>query len=140
MKKTVFTFLLTVLLSMVGANVFAHEIAVKNADGVTIYYNWTNNNTELAVSYCGTSSGYYSNGYSGNVVIPNVVTYNGKTYPVTSVGEHAFSYYSGLKSVTIPNSVTNIGSSAFYNCSGLTSITIPNSVTTIGYEAFFYCI
>ncbi|GHT14106.1 hypothetical protein AGMMS4956_11330 [Bacteroidia bacterium] len=39
-------------------------------------------------------------------------------------------------SVTIPNSVTSIGNSAFIWCSGLTSITIPNSVTSIGNYAF----
>ena len=55
MKKLNLTILLTVLLSMVGAKAFAHDIAVNNADGVTIYYVWTNNNTELAVCYRGTS-------------------------------------------------------------------------------------
>ncbi|MCH5245218.1 MAG: leucine-rich repeat domain-containing protein [Muribaculaceae bacterium] len=39
----------------------------------------------------------------------------------------------------IPNSVTSIGSSAFSYCSGLTSVTIPNSVTSIGNSAFAYC-
>ena len=58
---------------------------------------------------------------------------------VTTIGDDAFAYCSGLTSVTIPNSVTTIGESAFYYCSGLTSITIPNSVTTIGESAFYYC-
>ena len=58
---------------------------------------------------------------------------------VTSIGNSAFYYCSGLTSVTIPNSVTSISQSAFYNCSGLTSITIPNSVTSIGGSAFSGC-
>ena len=58
---------------------------------------------------------------------------------VTSIGESAFSCCSGLTSVTIPNSVTSIGESAFYGCFGLTSVTIPNSVTSIGNSAFYYC-
>ena len=41
--------------------------------------------------------------------------------------------------MTIPNTVTSIGEKAFYWCSGLTSVTIPNSVTSIGEEAFKYC-
>ena len=37
MKHLKLTFLLTVLLSAVGANIYAHDIEVANADGVTIY-------------------------------------------------------------------------------------------------------
>ena len=55
MRKIRLTFLLTALLSAVGANVFAHDIEVANADGVTIYYVWTNYKTELAVSCRGSS-------------------------------------------------------------------------------------
>jgi hypothetical protein len=71
--------------------------------------------------------------------IPSEITYNGHTYPVTSIGKDSFWGRSGLTSVTIPNSVTLIGSGAFYNCSGLTSVTIPDSVTSIGYQTFAYC-
>ncbi len=58
---------------------------------------------------------------------------------VTSIGNAAFQYCSGLTSVTIPNSVTSIGDYAFWLCSGLTSVTIPNSVTSIGNYAFQNC-
>ena len=43
-------------------------------------------------------------GYSGKVVIPESVEYKGAAYSVTSIGYYAFSYCSGLTSVTIPNS------------------------------------
>ena len=58
---------------------------------------------------------------------------------VTSIGDYAFYYCTGLTSVTIPNSVTSIGYGAFYDCSGLTSITIPEGVTSIGNNAFSFC-
>lgn len=83
---------------------------------------------------------------STEIVIPSV--YNG--YPVTAIGfsvsympafeEHGPFYgYSGITSVTIPNSVTTIGFCAFAECTGLTSITIPDSVTTISQAAFYGC-
>lgn len=137
MKQSFITILLTVLMSMAGAKTFAHDIAVANADGTTIYYKWANNKTELSVSYQGSYASYYSNEYSGNVVIPKSVVYDGNTYSVTSIGSYAFYQCSGLTSVTIPNSVTSIGESAFEACSALTSMTIPNGVTSIGSSAFY---
>lgn len=44
--------------------------------------------------------------------------------------------YSGLKSVTIPNTLTSIGEAAFSGCENLASITIPSSVNQIGWGAF----
>ena len=84
MKKILF--LLTMLLCMVSATTFAHDIEVKNDDGVTIYYRWTNGNTKLEVSHRGSYYDSYSDEYSGNVVIPASVTYNGSTYSVTTIG------------------------------------------------------
>jgi hypothetical protein len=84
---------------------------------------------------------------SGAIVIAS--TYNG--YPVTTIGDYAFSGYSfhgctNLTSVTIPDSVTQIGtglccghSFAFYNCTSLTNVIIGNSVTNIGKTAFTLC-
>ncbi len=57
---------------------------------------------------------------------------------LTSIGEFAFLYCTGLTSVVIPNSVTSIGGQAFYEC-GLSSVTIPSSVTFVGFQAFSYC-
>ncbi|MBR6062452.1 MAG: leucine-rich repeat domain-containing protein, partial [Spirochaetales bacterium] len=48
---------------------------------------------------------------------------------VTSIGNSAFSYCSGLTSVTIPDSVTNIGKSAFSYCSSLTSMSVDENNT-----------
>ena len=92
-------------------------------------------------------------GTGGDVVIPDSVTSIGNmafyycsgltsvTIPesVTSIGYGAFAECSGLTSVTIPNTVTSIGEAAFWGCSGLTSVIIPNSVTNIGNSAFYYC-
>ena len=58
---------------------------------------------------------------------------------VTSIGNYAFSYCTGLTSIEIPNSVTSIGNYAFSGCTGLTSIAIPNSVISIEVWTFAGC-
>lgn len=136
MKKQLLLFAM-ILLPLIAS---AHDIEVQNADGVTIYYNYINDGTELEVTYQGSSYDSYSGEYQGNVVIPEEVTFMNRTLKVTSIGESAFRGCSGLTSITIPNSVTSIGNSTFYGCSGLTSVTIPNSVTRIGDSAFYNCI
>ena len=132
MKSKILFFLFSILLSMVGTKALAYDFEAKNADGVTICYNYINDGKELEVT------GTYGS-YSGSVVIPEEVTYMNRTRKVTSIGESAFASCSGLTSVTIPNSVTSIGKQAFSYCSGLTSVTIGNSVTSIGEWAFYEC-
>ena len=129
-KQSFITILFTLLMSMMGAKVSAHDIAVANTDGKTIYYKWINNKTELAVSCCGSNYDSYSNEYTGNVVIPESVVYEGNTYSVTSISSSAFWDCSGLTSVTIPNSVTSISSFGFTGCSGLISIKVENGNQT----------
>ena len=131
MKQLHISFLLTVLMSMVGAKAFAHDIAVANDDGVMIYYNYTNGQSELEVTYQGSFYSTYSNEYSGKLIIPEDVTYNGITRKVTSIGASAFRSCTEMVSVVIPNSVTAIGSYAFYGCS-LKSLIIGPGVLTIG--------
>lgn len=77
--------------------------------------------------------------YSGNVVIPETITYNGTVCNVTSIGDQCFSLNKNLTSVVIPNSVTTIGVSAFWGCSSLTSVIIPDGVISIEAGAFKDC-
>ena len=127
--KNITLLLAAVSLSTIAA---AHDFEV---DG--IYYNIYGINA--SVSCRGSYGTEYSNEYSGSVVIPETVTYNGVTYPVTAIGNQAFHGCGGLTSVIIPNSVISIGNSSFCNCKGLKSIEIPNSVTTIDNYAFESC-
>ena len=142
MKHLKLTLLLTLLLSMIDLRLAAHDIEVVNSDGVTIYYNWTateNNIMALAVSCRGMHAWDYPNEYTGDLVIPASVTYDGVTYSVTSISYGAFQKCSSLTNVIIPNSVTTIGGQAFAGCSGLTHVTIPVSITSIGDYAFSDC-
>ena len=130
MKKKFLTLFLALI---TGTIAFAHDAAIGN-----IYYLLDSDTKTATVTYRGNSGSSY-NEYSGEVIIPENVTYNGVTYSVTSIGSSAFYDCSSLTSITIPNSVTSIDSYAFSNCSSLTSITIPNSVTSIEDWAFSSC-
>lgn len=58
---------------------------------------------------------------------------------VTKIRESAFSNYTTLTGIIIPNTVTSIGSSAFSSCEALPKITLPQSITSIGNYAFANC-
>ena len=107
--------------------IFSQYITVDDID-----YKIINEGMELSVSS-------KLSHYSGRVVIPENVSYKGKSYKVTSIGDRAFVGCRDLTSIIIPNSVTSIGDGAFISCKGLTSITIPNSVKSIGLGAFEWC-
>ena len=76
--------------------------------------------------------------YSGDVVIPETVVYEGTEYTVTGIGKQAF-FQRDITSVTFPNTINSIGASAFYYCQVLDSIEIPERVTVIPDMAFASC-
>ncbi len=63
---------------------------------------------------------FYYYGTATDLVLPNEI--EGNHYEIY-VG--AFSGFSNIKSITIPDSVTSIGYNAFYQCNSLESITLP---------------
>ena len=79
------------------------------------------------------------NTYSGNITIPEKVTYGGTTYNVIGIGYQAFKNCTGLTNVTIPNSVWLILNEAFYGCTSLNTIVLPSSITSIYNNAFVGC-
>ena len=115
---------------LLKASIWAFEV-----DG--IHYRITNNVEPYEVQVISNPN----QPYSGDVVIPESVEYEGLLYTVTSIGERAFEYCISLASVTIPNSVTEICSYAFKSCTSLSSITIPKSVESISsFMVFSDCI
>ena len=130
MKKGLFLAVLAAFFSLSTTMAYDFEV-----DG--IYYNRLDGNN-AEVTYQSNSKAYH-NDYSGHVVIPSTVTWDGTTYRVTSIGNHAFALSSELTGLDIPNTVTRIGGDAFYFCINLINVDIPNSVISIGAGAFEQC-
>ena len=140
MKNYYLQMLLTIFLSMIGVNALAHDIELYNADGKLIYYNYINNRTELEVTYKANPYSYGYGCYSGDIIIPESVNYEGKTYAVTSIGYMSFFKSTELTSVILPNSIITIQDGAFNQCSNLCSIVMSNNLTSIGENGFYDCL
>lgn len=117
------SFILLTLLLLASNSVLAYDFQVDK-----LYY--TINGNEVTVS---------KSDYINDLVIPKTVSYNGKTYSVTAIGDNAFEYHHEIKTVSIPNTIKSIGEYGFYYCSAITVINIPNSVKTLGNYAFSGC-
>ena len=99
---------------------------------------------------------------SGNVIIPEEVTYNGQPYKVTAIGDKAFYKAEYLYMMELPETIESIGANsvglcksvkeinlpaglkeikpyAFRGCSALSNLTLPSGLTTIGEYAFENC-
>ncbi len=111
MKK--FYYLLLMMVVPITMNAYDFKV-----DGLC--YNWLNGSgTEVEVTR---DDG--NNKYSGDVVIPETVTYNEKTYAVTRIGNLAFYGCDELLSVYIGKSVVSLGDYAVQGCRKLTSIIV----------------
>ena len=66
--------------------------------------------------------------YSGNVIVPEYVNYNGKDYRVARIGQRSFENNTGLTSITLGSLVEFIGISAFIGCSSLNTVTSMNPI------------
>ena len=56
---------------------------------------------------------------------------------ITTIGNYAFSNWSAMVSLQLPETVTSIGSQAFSFCEGLESITLPASLLNLKASAFY---
>ena len=121
MKKFLLFFLI-----FFNIQVYAYDFEV---DG--FYYNLTSANS-VAITYG-------ENKYQGDIIIPDSVTYNGRSLKVVNIGASAFKECVDLTSVQLTNNIYRIGESAFYACNKLSTLTIPTSINYIEKKAFYGC-
>ena len=108
MKKNILVCLLALLLPCLAV---AHDFEV---DG--IYYNITSEERKTVEVTDPSDKKVVDGGYKfykDVVFIPEKVSYGGKEYTVTAIGETAFSLNDELLSVVMPNSIVSIGQFAF---------------------------
>lgn len=131
MKRNILVCLLALLLPCLAV---AHDFEV---DG--IYYNITSEERKTVEVTSPSDKGIVDGGYKfykDVVFIPEKVSYDGKEYTVTAIGERAFENNYELLSVVMPNTIRSIKEFAFNECINLKSLTISSEVSEIGDYAF----
>ena len=121
MKRSLFC----IMLLLVCLPFLPAETRAADAECLTFV---ANSNASYCLTHCDASA-------TGQLEIP--ATHNG--YPVTQIGDFAFSGCTGLTTITIPEGIKTIGMGAFSDCTNLTDISIPDSVTAVGIYAFDGC-
>lgn len=119
--------MLILLLNAIGiTNGNAYDFSAVCSSGQTLYYNITDATNHLVkVVFPGSSSLDPWKGYTkptGDLLIPESVTYNNESYSVTSISYNSFYGCTGIISVTIGESVTSIDGGAFSSCNGLVQV------------------
>jgi len=124
MKKLLFLALMTIL----WHSTLAYDFSAVAPSGQTLFYNFVSGGVEVTypnyVEYEEEFEVFVSYYYNyikplGNLTIPDSVSYNGNTYPVIAIGDHAFYECTGLTSLTIPNSISSMGTRAFFGCNNI---------------------
>lgn len=122
--------LIAMLLAVFPA--FAYDFAVGG-----IYYNILPDKLSVEVTYKNTN---YDT-YIGDIAIPAEVSYDGKTYTVTSIGNRAFYKCSTVTSITIPATINSIGLYAFEDANHIQKVNISNLTAwcMIDVDSFYSC-
>lgn len=128
MKQKLYIILLVNMFLLIGKETFAYDCIV---DG--IYYNrLSSNEVEVTASSIGGTDRHI---YTGDIVIPEQITYAGKRFTVTQIGKAAFRYQEYMTSISLPKTIKRIEDNAFEFCK-FKSFTLPQSLMYCGKAAF----
>ena len=126
---------LSILLLLLPLLANAHDFEV---DGI-FYKIVSEEDRTIAVTYEGTNKYSPDSYYTGEIIIPEHVSYSGNEYTVTRIGERAFMNCDSLTSVSLPESIERIEDSAFSSCYELTEVKMPSKANYVGSGAFWHC-
>lgn len=122
---------------VIPQSALAQDFSAVSPSGHTLYYNIVNGEAQVTSENPSPAMG--SSAYAnlrGNVIVPDSVTHNGITYPVTSLGIYAFMYCTNLNQLSLPSTMRVIGPYSISVCQALDSVSIPNTVQVIDTGAF----
>lgn len=137
MKKALFTLAVLVMAVAIPQRVKAYDFSAVSPSGHTLCYNIVNGEAQVTSENPSPSLGHRAyNNLQGHVIVPDSVTYNGITYPVTSLGTLAFMYCTNLNRLTLPATLRVIGSWSIAACQAMDSVVVPNTVQVIDTGAF----
>jgi len=94
--------------------------------------------------------------YEGEIIVPNKVSYQSKTYDVIGIGKCAFvkvtglndkgecnnwdrGYNNTLTKVVLSSEISYIGDYSFDGCGSLIEVVFPSKLTSIGNQSFYAC-
>lgn len=162
MQKKLFIALCLVLAALPVAARFDFSLTV--GSGQRLYFLIGSDSASVSVVYPGYSGNYYSGATSptGQLIVPESVTYMGTAYRVDAVRNRAFSGCAGLTTIILPSTVRYVGNyamaecpdlrtvhmnegldsmaaNALRGCPRLTTVVVPQSLRTIGANAFAEC-
>ncbi len=133
-----------VLLVVFALRASAYDFAVRLSYGDSLFFTITSRSgLQVKVVAPNPDGADYYRGHrqpQGVLTIPGEVTWDGQKYTVTAIGERAFSGCSGIRTVSIPETVRDIEGYAFYSCTGLRgTVIIGENIESVGASAFYGC-
>ena len=127
-----------------GTNQTAFDFFIMFDDGNRVYFkkNDSGGLTVVAPHLIGIYTGRGWEGFispENELIIPEQIDFESKSYLVNEVGNNAFSICRKLVKITLPNTIERIGCGVFVGCDQLVYVYLPDAIREIGTNAFKWC-
>lgn len=130
LKRSALVAVLGVSAACANAQTFAFEGLIYKASG-----------SKLTVQKAGTKVTTGEAGpteYTGDIVVPSSISYEGKNYTVSEFAGAAFKA-TAITSIVCPEGMVKLPKGAFQNCEQLTKVVLPSTLTTFSNMTFTGC-